>query len=95
MNSSTTPHDASIKAGDLVMIVRPACCQNEFQGFPFTVQKIVHRNVYCTGCGNYHDGLFALTGRKERPSRAPLYTLMKVDPPKVDETTKEKICEPA
>lgn len=72
----------SIKVGDLVMVVRPACCQNEFQGVPFRVQKITRMHRTCTTCGKPHDVLFAFTGYEKRPRWAPLFTLIKIDPPK-------------
>lgn len=82
-----------IKVGDLVMVVRPACCQNEFQGFPFTVRGFERMARTCKVCGKEHDTLFALTGRKERPYMAAVFTLMKIDPPpiKTDERQPEEL----
>lgn len=89
--------DKPISVGDLVMVVRPACCQNEFQGTPFTVTKIERMWRTCLGCGAEFDELFARSNLDRRPFFAMLSVLKRIDPPAIRDSEKrdEKLTEPA
>lgn len=46
----------SIKAGDLVMIVRPSpcCIKPDAMGYIFTAGRVVHSDTTCLTCGHYN-----------------------------------------
>ena len=83
--------DETIRAGDLVAVVRP-CCPNYSGGiWIYTVAKVWHRSWRhrCAHCGNTTPaGNYAAETSTEMG--VPVAWLKKIHPPEIPETTDER-----
>lgn len=85
---------STIKAGDLVMVVRPTMCgSTDGIGEAFTVTCVSYARAKC-GCGEYVEGMMAQGIRKDPGPFGPwvveIRRLIKIDPPALDETTEQE-----
>ena len=72
---------SDIKAGDLVMVVRPTPCCNDTQFIAhiFTAQSVRDARAYCGMCGKRHPGVTAIIDSGEMFFIRS--TVRKIDPP--------------
>jgi hypothetical protein len=76
----------NIKAGDLVMLVRPTSCCGDTDGLgtPFIVRNVIHSDCTCTGCHGYSTGMWLV--EYEPDNWVGAEQVIKIDPPANKET---------
>ncbi len=87
--------DETIRAGDLVMIVRAMPCCGALtgvEGAPFVVTRVIriYFNTRCVSCRHLFlgDGLAAMGSAINRPIR--LERLQKINPPAIKQSTERE-----
>lgn len=92
--------DKPIDVGDLVVVVRPGCCDGtQFLGLTFRVVRLESDRVRCGKCRKALGRLtLALTGKASNPRHVPVVLLKRIPPPEelgiVDEREELKSLQP-
>ena len=86
---------SAIKAGDLVMIVRPTLCCGDASsiGTVFTVKEVWINRSRCHGCGAFHEEMQLANNLPRSIENAGWMAsrLIRIDPPALtDDTTTER-----